>query len=102
MALLEVSELCLLLSQLVVVVGDLVDEERLRLLLLHATAGGVVELQLSARGCWLLSVWWRSSRGAKWLDSRIIGSIWHLMLRKRLWLRLRLWLDVMDMGWWRI
>ena len=44
MALLEVSELGLLLSQLVVVVGDLVDEEGLGLLLLHATVGGVVEL----------------------------------------------------------
>ena len=44
MALLEVSELGLLLSQLVVVVGDLVDEEGLRLLLLHATVGAVVEL----------------------------------------------------------
>ena len=100
MALLEVSELGLLLSQLVVVVGDLVDEEGLRLLLLHATVGGVVELQLSSRWCWQLSVWWGSGGGAKWLHSWIIDSSWHLMLVLRL--KLRLWLDVMDMGRWRI
>ena len=94
------SELGLLLSQLVVVVGDLVDEEGLRLLLLHATVGGVVELQLSSRWCWQLSVWWGSGGGAKWLHSWIIGSSWHLMLVLRL--KLRLWLDVMDMGRWRI